>query len=64
MEFIDRVQPNISPTISFSGMYKNHLFIVVIGPVLNKDMEFFIGLIALILRTLIVRYHNILYGKI
>ena len=36
----DGVHPKISPTISFSGMYQNHLFIVGIGPILNKDLKF------------------------
>ena len=36
----DRIQPKMSPTISFSGKYQNHLFIVGIGPIINKELEF------------------------
>ena len=32
-------QPNMSPTLSFSSMYRNYLFIVGIGPILNKELE-------------------------
>ena len=33
-------QYKMSPTLSFSGMYKNHLFIVGIEPIINKELEF------------------------
>ena len=36
----DLVQPKMSLTLSFSGMYKNHLFIVGIGPIPCKEIEF------------------------
>ena len=32
--------PNMSHTLSFSGMYQNHLFLVGIGQLLNKELEF------------------------
>ena len=37
---MDWVYPNISPTISLSGMYLKYIFIVGIGPILNKEHEF------------------------
>ena len=37
--YFDLVQPKIPPTLSFSGI-KNHLFIVGIVPILNKELEF------------------------
>ena len=36
----DRVQLKMSPTISLCCMYQNHLFIVGIGPNLNKELKF------------------------
>ena len=35
---------------------ENHLFIVVIGPIINKSSNLFIDLIAMIIRAFIVRY--------
>ena len=35
---------------------ENHLFIVGIGPILNKELEPIFDLIALIVRAFIVRY--------
>ena len=35
---------------------KNHLFIVGIGPILNKELELIFDLIGLIVRAFIVRY--------
>ena len=32
----DLVHPKMSPTLSLSGMYQNRLFIVGIGPIINK----------------------------
>ena len=37
---LDLVQPKMSPTLSFSNMYPNHLFIVGIVPILNKYLDF------------------------
>ena len=37
---IDGVKTKMSPTISFSDMYQNHLFIVGIGSIINKKIEF------------------------
>ena len=36
---LDKVQPKISPKILFFGMYQTHLFIIGIGPILNKEPE-------------------------
>ena len=42
---------------------KNNSFIVVIGPILNKELKLMYQSDALIVRTFIVRYHNIIYDK-
>ena len=35
---MDLVQPNISPTLSFSVCIENHLFIVLRGPIIDKEL--------------------------
>ena len=34
----DLFQPKMSSTLSFSGVYQNHLFIVEIVPIIDKDI--------------------------
>ena len=46
----------MSPTISLSGMYPNHLFKVGIGPILIKELEFIFLFIDLIVWAFLVRY--------
>ena len=46
----------MSPTLSFADMYQNRLFIVGIGPIINRELEFVFDMIALIVREFIVRY--------
>ena len=58
----DGVQPKMSPTISFSGMYqKPFIYLRNRDNYQFKTWNLFINLISLIVRTFIVRYHNIVY---
>ena len=43
LTLIDLVQPKMTPTLSFSGMDRKYIFIVGIGPILNKELEFIFG---------------------
>ena len=58
----DLFQPNISPTLSFYGMYQNHLFIVGIEPILNKELEF-VFLSDRSDHTCVYNYVSVLYDK-
>ena len=49
--FPDLVQPEISPTISFSSMYKISFFIVGIGPILKNSSNAFINPVDLIVNV-------------